>query len=99
VPAPSGRDLALQSQPQSLSARFGKDGRVLVQDILPEVRNQLADLKLPENSFDRVLMIHMYHGIETLMNFSDGCAMFVAPHHNSPGVITITRRSAGRHAK
>jgi hypothetical protein len=45
---PSGRDLALQSQPQSLSARFGKDGRVLVQDILPEVRNRLADLKLPE---------------------------------------------------
>jgi len=65
-----------------LAARVGKQGRVLAQDIVPEVRDALAervnrerldnvsvklgepaDPKLPENSFDRVLMVHMYHEI------------------------------------
>jgi ubiquinone/menaquinone biosynthesis C-methylase UbiE len=65
-----------------LAARVGKNGRVLAQDIVPEVRDDLAervnrerldnvsvklgepaDPKLPANSFDRVLMVHMYHEI------------------------------------
>ena len=66
-----------------LAERVGKEGRVLAEDIVPEVRDSLAervvrerlqsvsvrlgdpaDPKLPENSFDRVLMVHMYHEIE-----------------------------------
>jgi len=65
-----------------LAGRVGKEGRVLAQDIVPEVRDTLAERvnrerldnvsvklgepanpKLPENSFDRVLMVHMYHEI------------------------------------
>lgn len=65
-----------------LAQRVGMKGRVLAQDIVPEVRDALAervnrerldnvsvklgepaDPKLPANSFDRVLMIHMYHEI------------------------------------
>lgn len=65
-----------------LAQRVGAKGRVLAEDIVPEVRDALAervsrerldnvsvrlgepaDPKLPENSFDRVLMVHMYHEI------------------------------------
>lgn len=65
-----------------LAQRVGEKGRVLAQDIIPEVRDSLAervarerldnvsvrlgepaDPKLPENSFDRILMVHMYHEI------------------------------------
>jgi ubiquinone/menaquinone biosynthesis C-methylase UbiE len=65
-----------------LAARVGEDGRVLAQDIIPEVRDTLAqrvarerldnvsvrlgvpeDPRLPEASFDRVFMVHMYHEI------------------------------------
>jgi ubiquinone/menaquinone biosynthesis C-methylase UbiE len=65
-----------------LAARVGMKGRVLAQDIVPEVRDALAervnrerldnvsvklgepaDPKLPPASFDRVLMVHMYHEI------------------------------------
>ena len=65
-----------------LAERVGKEGRVLAEDIVPEVRDSLAervarerlqsvsvrlgepaDPKLPEASFDRVLMVHMYHEI------------------------------------
>ncbi|MDF7776840.1 class I SAM-dependent methyltransferase [Sphingomonas sp. AOB5] len=71
-----------------LSARVGADGRVLAEDIVPEVRDTLAtrvarerldnvsvrlglpaDPRLPENSFDRVLMVHMYHEIESPYEF------------------------------
>ncbi|MDO7844656.1 class I SAM-dependent methyltransferase [Sphingomonas immobilis] len=64
------------------AARVGKQGRVLAEDIMPAVRDALADRvarerlenvsvrlgtpadpKLPDNSFDRVLMVHMYHEI------------------------------------
>ena len=65
-----------------LAQRVGAEGRVLAEDIVPEVRDALAqrvarermanvsvllgepnDPKLPANSFDRVLMVHMYHEI------------------------------------
>ncbi len=71
-----------------LSARVGKDGRVLAQDIVPEVRDALAeratrerldnvsvklgkpaDPMLPANSFDRVMMVHMYHEIASPYEF------------------------------
>ena len=71
-----------------LSSRVGKDGRVVAEDIVPEVRDALAQRvvrdrldnvsvrlgdpanpKLPDNSFDRVLMIHMYHEIEQPYEF------------------------------
>lgn len=66
-----------------LASRVGAKGRVLAEDIVPDVRDALAqrvtrerldnvsvrlgeadDPELPENSFDRVLMVHMYHEIE-----------------------------------
>jgi len=66
-----------------LAKRVGENGRVLAQDIVPEIRDRLAervtrqeldnvsvrlgegdDPKLPPASFDRILMIHMYHEIE-----------------------------------
>ncbi|WP_454885620.1 class I SAM-dependent methyltransferase [Sphingomonas oryzagri] len=65
-----------------LAARVGADGRVLAEDIVPDVRDQLAERvnrerldnvsvrlgdpanpRLPQNSFDRVLMVHMYHEV------------------------------------
>ncbi|GGB37046.1 methyltransferase type 11 [Sphingomonas metalli] len=65
-----------------LATRVGKEGRVLAEDIVAGVRDQLAervsrerlenvsvrlgeaaDPKLPDASFDRVLMVHMYHEI------------------------------------
>lgn len=71
-----------------LASRVGKEGRVLAQDIVPKVRDELAtrvnrerldnvsvrlglpaDPRLPENSFDRVLMVHMYHEIESPYEF------------------------------
>ncbi|MFD1787686.1 class I SAM-dependent methyltransferase [Sphingomonas floccifaciens] len=71
-----------------LASRVGAKGRVLAEDIVPEVRDKLAqrvtrerldnvsvrlgeadDPELPENSFDRVLMVHMYHEIEQPYKF------------------------------
>ena len=71
-----------------LAQRVGRQGRVLAQDIIPEVRDALAervsrerldnvsvrlgepaDPMLPANSFDRVLMVHMYHEIESPYEF------------------------------
>ena len=65
-----------------LAQRVGKEGRVLAEDIVAAVRDELAarvarerldtvsvrlgepdDPKLPAASFDRVLMVHMYHEI------------------------------------
>ena len=71
-----------------LAQRVGKNGRVLAEDIIPGVRDALAqrvsrerldnvsvrlgepeDPKLPDNSFDRILMVHMYHEIEEPYEF------------------------------
>lgn len=65
-----------------LAKRVGPQGRVLAEDIMPEVIDALgsritredwknvsvrlgtaADPKLPAGSFDRILMVHMYHEI------------------------------------
>lgn len=65
-----------------LSQRVGAEGRVLAEDIVPEVRDALAervtrerianvsvrlgepdDPRLPPASFDRILLVHMYHEI------------------------------------
>jgi ubiquinone/menaquinone biosynthesis C-methylase UbiE len=65
-----------------LSPLVGPRGRVLAQDIVPEVRDKLAERvqrdrldnvtvqlgladnpKLPAASFDRVLLVHMYHEV------------------------------------
>jgi ubiquinone/menaquinone biosynthesis C-methylase UbiE len=65
-----------------LAARVGIKGRVLAEDIVPEVRDKLAERasrerldnvsvrlgdpanpRLPPGSFDRVLMVHMYHEV------------------------------------
>ncbi|KFL45604.1 ubiquinone/menaquinone biosynthesis methyltransferase [Sphingobium sp. ba1] len=65
-----------------LAARVGAQGRVLAEDIMPEVIEALSrritrekwdnvsvklgapeDPRLPENSFDRIMMVHMYHEI------------------------------------
>jgi ubiquinone/menaquinone biosynthesis C-methylase UbiE len=65
-----------------LAQRVGEKGRVLAEDIVPQVRDALAarvtrerldnvsvrlgepaDPKLPEHSFDRIFMVHMYHEI------------------------------------
>ncbi|MFS0738106.1 methyltransferase domain-containing protein [Sphingomonas sp. 1P06PA] len=71
-----------------LAQRVGAEGRVLAQDIVPAVRDRLAervtretldnvsvklgepaDPMLPENSFDRILLVHMYHEIEQPYEF------------------------------
>ena len=71
-----------------LATRVGKDGRVLAEDIVPDVRDALAQRvardrldnvsvrlgapanpKLPDNSFDRIFMVHMYHEIEQPYEF------------------------------
>lgn len=65
-----------------MATRVGPKGRVLAEDIVPEVRDKLAervahdrldnvsvrlgspdDPRLPDASFDRVMMVHMYHEI------------------------------------
>ena len=71
-----------------LSQRVGKQGRVLAQDIVPAVRDKLAERvnrerldnvsvklgqpgnpMLPHKSFDRVLLVHMYHEIAAPYEF------------------------------
>ena len=67
-----------------LAARVGEDGRVLAQDVIPAVRDALAERVnrdrldnvsvklgapdkpgLPDNSFDRIFLVHMYHEVES----------------------------------
>lgn len=71
-----------------LAQAVGEDGRVLAQDVIPAVRDALAervargrlgnvsvklgepaDPKLPQSSFDRIFMVHMYHEIEQPYEF------------------------------
>lgn len=87
-----------------LAARVGKDGRVLAEDIIPEVRDTLAlrvarerlesvsvrlgkpnDPRLPDASFDRVLMVHMYHEIEQPYEF----LWRMRPSLRSDGLVVV----------
>lgn len=71
-----------------LAERVGAKGRVLAQDIIPAVRDKLAervnrealdnvsvklgapaDPRLPDNSFDRIFLMHMYHEIGSPYEF------------------------------
>ena len=103
-----------------LAQRVGPTGRVLAEDIIPSVRDALAervarerlksvsvrlgepaDPKLPDNSFDRVLMIHMYHEIAQPYEFlwrmrpalkPDGLVVVVdsdraTQHHGTPPAL------------
>ncbi|WP_265530370.1 class I SAM-dependent methyltransferase [Sphingomicrobium marinum] len=80
-----------------LARAVGDRGRVLAQDILPDVRDRLArrvqresldnvtvrlgaanDPRLPDNSFDRIFLVHVYHEVtepyEFLWNLREGLA-------------------------
>jgi 2-polyprenyl-3-methyl-5-hydroxy-6-metoxy-1,4-benzoquinol methylase len=67
-----------------LAPAVGKKGRVLAEDIMPQVRDQLSDRvqrqqldnvavklgtpdnpMLPAQSFDRILLVHMYHEVQS----------------------------------
>ena len=67
-----------------LAPRVGKKGRVLAEDILPQVRDALSDRvqrenldnvavklgtpdnpMLPAQSFDRVMLVHLYHEVQS----------------------------------
>ncbi|WP_448663063.1 class I SAM-dependent methyltransferase [Sphingomonas sp. CJ20] len=71
-----------------MAQRVGDKGRVVAEDIVPDIIDALAkrvvrerlnnvsvrlglpaDPRLPEASFDRVLMVHMYHEIESPYEF------------------------------
>lgn len=112
-----------------LAQRVGDDGRVLAQDIIPAVRDALAervarkrldnvsvklgepnDPKLPENSFDRIFMVHMYHEIEQPYEFlwrmrpalrPDGLVVVVdanratANHGTPPALLRCEFKSVG----
>lgn len=71
-----------------LASRVGDKGRVLAEDIVPQVRDRLAERvarerldnvsvrlgdpanpRLPSGSFDRVMMVHMYHEIQQPYEF------------------------------
>ena len=103
-----------------LAQRVGREGRVLAEDIVASVRDQLAervarerleavsvrlgkpdDPSLPPASFDRVLMVHMYHEIEQPYAFlwrlrpalkPDGLVVVVdadraTEHHGTPPAL------------
>ncbi len=82
-----------------LAERVGPGGRVLAEEIVPSVRDRLAervarerldnvgvklglsaDPRLPAASFDRVLLIHMYHEIASPYEFLWHLRPSLAPH-------------------
>ena len=112
-----------------LAERVGPKGRVLAQDVVPEVRDRLADRvyrekldnvsvqlgapgdpRLPANSFDRVLMVHMYHEIAAPYEFlwrlrpslrAGGKVVIVdadrptAEHGTPPGLLECELKAVG----
>ena len=97
-----------------LAERVGKDGRVLAQDIVPEVRDTLGERvererldnvssssasptirKLPDNSFDRVFMVHMYHEIERPYAFLWRLRPALAP--GGRGIVVDADRPTDQH--
>ncbi len=97
-----------------LARRVGSDGRVLAQDIVPAVRDALAervnreqldnvsvklgeeaDPMLPEASFDRVFMVHMYHEIAEPYEFLWRLRPSLKP--DGRVVVVDARRSTAEH--
>lgn len=103
-----------------LAQRVGAKGRVVAEDIVPDIIEELAkrvvrerlnnvsvrlglpaDPRLPEGSFDRVMMVHMYHEIESPYEFlwrlrpslrPDGLVVVVdanrpTEHHGTPPAL------------
>jgi ubiquinone/menaquinone biosynthesis C-methylase UbiE len=87
-----------------LAARVGKDGRVLAEDIVPDVRDALAQRvsrerldnvsvrlgepdnpKLPDNSFDRIFLVHMYHEIAQPYAF----LWYIRPSLRPDGLVVV----------
>lgn len=65
---PSGRVLAEDIVPATRDALAERVTREQLQSVSVRL-GEPADPKLPDNSFDRVLMIHMYHEIEQPYEF------------------------------
>nr|WP_250890720.1 methyltransferase domain-containing protein [Sphingobium nicotianae] len=97
-----------------LAKRVGARGRVLAQDIIAEVIDQLGrrvtkenwanvsvklgsedDPKLPEASFDRVFMIHMYHEISEPYAFL--WRLYPALKPDGEIIVVDTDRPTGQH--
>lgn len=97
-----------------LAARVGENGRVVAQDVVPAVRDKLADRvtrealdnvsvklgepanpELPENSFDRIFMMHMYHEIQSPYEFLWRLRPSLAP--NGRVVVVDANRPIMRH--
>lgn len=97
-----------------LANRVGSKGRVLAEDIMPEVIEALSrritredwrnvsvrlgapeDPRLPENSFDRILMVHMYHEIAEPYAF----LWNLSPALKSDGelIVVDANRPTGQH--
>ena len=97
-----------------LAKRVGDQGRVLAEDIIPAVRDSLAERvareqldnvsvrlgdpanpRLPPGSFDRVLMVHMYHEIQQPYEF----LWNVRPALKSNGTLVVVDadRPTNRH--
>ncbi len=97
-----------------LAKRVGAEGRVLAEDIIPDVRDALAERvarealdnvsvrlgdpanpRLPPGSFDRVLMVHMYHEIQQPYEF----LWNVRPALKSEGTLVVVDadRPTNRH--
>jgi ubiquinone/menaquinone biosynthesis C-methylase UbiE len=87
-----------------LAQRVGAKGRVLAEDIVPAVRDALAqrvtrerldnvsvrlgepaDPRLPPASFDRVLMVHMYHEIQSPYEF----LWYLRPSVKADGAVVV----------
>lgn len=97
-----------------LSARVGRKGRVLAEDIVPEVRDKLAERvnrerldnvsvrlgdpanpRLPPHSFDRVMMVHMYHEVQQPYEFLWN--VFPALKKGGEVIVVDANRPTNRH--
>lgn len=97
-----------------LANRVGPGGRVLAEDIMPEVIEALSrritredwrnvsvrlgapeDPKLPVNSFDRILMVHMYHEIAEPYAFLWNLSPALKP--DGELIVVDANRPTGQH--
>ena len=97
-----------------LSPIVGRTGRVLAEDIMPEVRDSLSERvqrerldnvavklgtpdnpMLPQRSFDRVFLVHMYHEVQSPYAFLWHMREGLKP--NGLAVVVDSNRSTSRH--